>query len=888
MPTDVRSVLCLSSRVSRNMRIFFILLALFITGVTYAVTPAGTLIRNQASASYTDSEGRRVTVQSNIVETLVEQVAGLELTNDQQLRGDAGSSVLISHRIVNTGNGDDSYSLQLQNTGGNINLSNLRIFADANGDGLPDSSVPITTTPLIAADQDYFIVLSGDIPASANDGDSAAITVTASSTFNASINAQNNDLVISGVGASIQVTKSMSSTQGRSPSSPYTVTLRYENTGSQSAGNVTLIDALPAGMTYVPGSGRWSESSVVLSDADPLDTHPGQSGNIRYCAYDASCTGLSEANNDADASSDNQVTAIIDFVPPGGIATLSFEVSIDGGLASGFLINEAEFEYDVAINTVPREFTNTVAFEVLPVSGVVANGSNTSPINGLSEPVSIFSAAQGGKIRFDNYIWNTGNTADTFNIEVDSLGSTFPPGTLWRLLRSDGATLMQDTNGDGAIDTGPVAPDSFSLVVLELELPGDASGNNSGIGFDVTKTARSVIDSTVFDTVTDHLDEIVANQVDITNQAPAGAADALGAGPGPESSPVSVVSPDGNRQALFDLYIRHQGIEPDNYGLTAYATAGGNPLPPGWQVRFLDPGSSQPRSVTRLLASGESQHVIAEVTVPEDLALGTTSVFFGATSLSGGASDIKHDGVSINVVNALRIEPSLTATITPGSTTVYQHRLINEGNVDLTDIQLTTSESRPGWLSAIFADTDGNGVLSSADQVLTAPWSLAAGENSSFFVRVSAPADAVNLQRNSTIIQAQWNGNSESVQIVDQTTVSTSNVTILKEQAVDVGCDGAPDAGSNFTTSEISVEPGNNCVIYRLTALNRGQEPSFNVKIHDSTPSFTVYRTPATCSRTPCWIIEPGEEGAGVINAETDQLLPGDSFFLEFSVRLVN
>ena len=248
----------------------------------------------------------------------------------------------------------------------------------------------------------------------------------------------------------------------------------------------------------------------------------------------------------------------------------------------------------------------------------------------------------------------------------------------------------------------------------------------------------------------------------------------------------------------------------------------------------------------------------------------------------------RHDGVSINVVNALRIEPSLTSTIAPGSTTVYQHRLVNEGNIDLTDIQLTTSESRPGWLSTIFADTDGNGLLSSADQALTAPWSLAAGESRSFFVRVSAPADAVNLQRNSTNIQARWNGNSESIQIVDQTTVSTTNVTILKEQAVDVGCDGAPDAGSDFATSEISVEPGNNCVIYRLTALNRGQEPSFNVKIHDSTPSFTVYRTPATCSRTPCWIVEPGEEQTGVINAETDQLLPGDSFFLEFSVRLVN
>ncbi len=868
------------------MRVFFIILALFLTGVTYAVTPAGTLIRNQATASYTDSQGRRVTVQSNLVETLVEQVAGLELTNDQQLRGDAGSSVLISHRLVNTGNGSDTYSLQLQNTGGNINLSGLEIFADGNGDGIPDSSVPITTTPVIAADQDYFIVLSGDIPASANDGDSAAITVTASSTFNTAISVQNNDLVTSGVGASIQVTKSMSSNQGRSPSSPYTVTLRYENTGSQSAGNVTLIDALPTGMTYLPGSGRWSESSVALSDTDPLDTHSGQSGNIRYCAYDASCIGLSEATIDVDVSSNNQVTAVIDFVPPGGIGTLSFDVSIDSGLASGFIINEAEFEYDIAINTVPREFTNTVAFEVLPVSGVVANGSNTSPINGLSEPVSIFSAAQGGKVRFDNYIWNTGNAPDTFNIEVDGVGSSFPPGTLWRLLRSDGATLMQDTNGDGSIDTGPIAAANFALVVLELELPSDVSGNNNGIGFDVTKTARSITDSTVFDTVTDHLDEIVANQVDITNQAPAGSADALGAGPGPETNPVSVVSPDRNGQALFDLYIRHQGIEPDSYGLTAYSTAGGNPLPAGWQVRFLNPGDSQPRSVTRLLASGESQHVIAEVTVPEALTVGTSSIFFSVVSQSGGASDIKHDGLTVNAVRALRIEPSLTATIVPGSTTVYQHRLINEGNVNLTDIQLATSESRPGWLSAIFADTDGDGALSAADQIFTTPWTLAPGENMSFFVRVSAPVDAVNLQRNSTSIEAQWNGNSESIQIVDLTTVSTTNVTILKEQAVDMGCDGAPDTGSDFAASEISVEPGNNCVVYRLTALNRGREPSFNVKIHDSTPPFTVYRAPATCSRTPCWIEEPVNDDTGAINAETDQLLPGDSFFLEFSVRL--
>ncbi len=868
------------------MRLLFAIVVLLLTGVTYAVTPAGTLIRNQASASYTDADGRRVTVQSNLVETLVEQVAGLELTNDQQVRGDAGSTVQLSHRLLNTGNSTDSYSLQLQNTGGNIDLSDLLIFADANADGVPDSSTPITSTPPVAPDQDYFIVLVGDIPSSANDGDSAAITVTATSVFDSNVNQQNVDLVTSGVGASIQVTKSMSSNQGRSPSTPYTVTLRYENTGSQSAGNVTLIDALPTGMTYVPGSGRWSETTDALTDGDPLDPHTGQSSNIRYCAYDSSCTGLSEANNDADLDSTNQVTAIIDFVPAGRVATLSFDVSIDSGLPSGFLENEAEFEYDIAINTVPREFTNTVAFEVLANSGVVANGSNTSSINGLNEPVSIFSTAQGGKVKFDNYIWNTGNSTDTFNITVDSAASTFPPGTLWRLLRSDGATLMQDTNGDGTIDTGPVAPGGFSLVVLELELPGDAAGNNGGFGFDVTKTARSVSDNTVFDSVIDHLDEIVANQVDITNQAPAGTAGALGAGPGPESSPVSVLQPDGDRKALFDLYVRHQGTEPDTYGLYAYASASGAPLPPNWQVRFLDPVTNQLISVTRLLASGESQHVIAEVTVPENLAVGTSSIFFSAASQTGGAVDIKHDGVTINIVSTLRIEPSLTATIQPGGTVVYKHRLINDGNVELSDIQLSASETRPDWLSTIFADTDGDGALSPADQVISAPLSLNAGANVSFFVRVFAPTTAINLQLNTTTVQAQWNGNTESAQIADLTTVSTTHVSILKEQAVDMGCDGIPDVGNDFSVGEILVEPGNNCVIYRLTALNRGQEPSFNVKIHDSTPQFTVYKTPASCSRTPCWIEEPLDEAVGTVNAETDQLLPGDSFYLQFSVRL--
>ncbi len=853
----------------------------------WAATPAGTLIRNQASATYSDDAGQEYTVTSNVVETLVEQVAGLSLVQDQQQRSVAGSEVSFSHRLSNTGNGDDRYSLQVVNESGDtINLNSLAIYLDLDQDGVADNNTPISSTPWVAPGSDIYLVVVGDVPGGAVVGDAARIGLSAVSQFNTSMLVSNTDTVNVDNGAVVEVTKSMSSSAGLSPSSPYTITLNYQNTGTEVANQVTLLDALPEGMTYIPDSGRWNLGTAPLTDDNPNDTQPGGGTLVRYCAYHSTCEGLAESQLDQDVSSINQVTAIIESVQPGESGSVQFDVSIDAQLGSSVITNQSELEFDSGGATLPRTFSNAVGFTVLASASVVANGSTATAIDGMNEPVTVASAPLAGTVNFENVIWNTGNAVDTFNIEVDVINTTFPANTVYRLLKADAATPLLDTNQDGTVDTGPLQPGEYAIVIMQMQLPFGVSGNNGGIGFDIEKFARSSNDANVLNGVIDHLDEIVSNQVDLTNQNPAGSPGALGVGPGPEAQAVSTENLDDNGVASFDLHVRHQGSVASAYDLSASATPNGEPLPPGWQIVFTDVVSGTIVTSTGLLASGESRHYIAQLSVPSNASFIEQSIYFKVISPQNGASDIKHDAVRFQESAQLALTPSLSAQVNPGGSVVYEHLVTNTGNVTIGDIVFNVQQSAPQWQASLYADTDANGFLSPDDLIIDGPLSLLPGESADVFLKVFAPTAASLGQSNTTTLVASSSTVVTDASITDVTTVSESQVSIKKEQAVDVGCDGQPDLGNDFSPSEITVAPGNNCVIYRLTATNNGVNTSYNVAIRDYTPPYTLYYPPAYCSRTPCWINEPTVDETGNINAETDQLLPGDAYYLQFSVRV--
>src|SRR5947208_93430 len=246
--------------------------ALLAPSTATAQTAAGTAIGNQASATYTDSSSVSRTATSNVVTTIVQQVASLQLTANGAKTASPGGPVFYPHTLVNTGNGSDSFTLTLAPAqSGAFTLTGTHIYLDANGDGIPDNFTDLTGTSVTVATgaaNAFKFVITGTVPAGAIAGQTTNFSVTATSVFANTKSASNTDTTTATANAVININKTMSSNSGASPSGPYTVTLTYTNSGNSTATTVNIGDALPAGRTYVAGSGRWSVTgATVLTDA---------------------------------------------------------------------------------------------------------------------------------------------------------------------------------------------------------------------------------------------------------------------------------------------------------------------------------------------------------------------------------------------------------------------------------------------------------------------------------------------------------------------------------------------------------------------------------------------------------------------------------------------
>lgn len=823
-----------------NRLIFLVLMTVVLIPLqTWALTAANTMIRNQASATFKDETGTAYSVTSNMVETLVQQVAGLELVQTQTKLATSGAGVDFPHVVTNTGNGDDSFNLSsAEMTGDAFDFTTVKFYADANQDGQADDlSTPITKTPLLKAGESFSFVAIAEVPASLSDASSGKYTLTAASAFTATTQETNVDTAEVNTSAVLDVTKSMSATQGLAGSGNYTVTLRYHNSSELTASNVTLIDALPTGMTYVVNSARWSESgNTILSDANPADAQ-GSVQTILYCAYDNSCTGLAEATNDADTNSTNQVTAIINQVGAGVTGELRFQVKIAANATSSILTNTAEYAFNDGSTNTPSFDTNSVKFEVLQDVGVVTNGSAGVSTDGTNEPILVGSIAQGGTAVFNDYVWNTGNGVDSFDISLSN--SSFPAGTVLHLFQADGNTPLLDTNGNGLPDTGNLDPNSSALIVIKASLPPSITGTTP---YSVTLNATSFKDSSQSNPAINTLNAIGTSSVDLTNDLALTANTTVpGQGVGPEPAAVTTNNLMPGTKTDFILYVNNTSSVSDSFDLqtstdSTFATI---VIPAGWKVRFLD---EQAKAITNTgpIAAGDNKRVFAEVTAPANATSSMVDLYFRVLSPTTGSSDIKHDAVAIGAVTDLVLYPDNTGQILPGGSIVYSHWLSNQGNVNKTAISLASSDANDGWTSLLYADTDGDGVLSGGDQRLSTLANLAAGDTILIFAKVLAASDIALGVANVTTVTATWDSGAASTQAIDVTTTNSSDVSIRKQQALDSNCDGAPEGA--FTHALFTAEPGQ-CVIYQLVATNTGAEQVRNVRIQDASPAYTTFNT---------------------------------------------
>ncbi len=913
-----------------TFRLWVVALFVLVAGVMYALgstsayaaPAAGTVIGNQATATYNDAGGAPRTATSNLVTTTVSQVKSFTLTANGARTAAPGQTVYYPHTITNTGNGNDTYGLSGPSSTNFAAAAAphgaLAYYIDANGDGVPDNATPITTSGPIAAGGTFRFVVAGTVPGGAASGNTADITVTVTDTTPTTLTNTDTTTVANSV---IVVTKALSANSGPSPFGPITVTLSYTNSGTSVATNVQLTDALPAGMTYVAGSGRWS-----VSGATPLtDANDGieQAGTFPPGINYRSIAGT--------------VTAIIPSVPNGISGTLTFQVNVNANLPPQTINNTAQFQ----TATQSSSSTNTASYQVLQSAAVVANGSAVSSVNGTLEPVTVASAAAGSTFVFNNYIWNRGNGTDTFDITIQS--NNFPAGTSVSLQQQDGITTLINSSGSAAPDTGPIPGAGQACaaplvtdgtycgyrVVVRVTLPSNATGGP----YSITKRATSVFNNTVFDDVTDTLTVVAANTVDVTNNSaradstPPGSANAgnsATSGFGATGAAVittNVVTPStsGTTATRFQLFVNNTGFVSDSFNLSATfaatSAAGVTPpaLPAGWSVVFrADGGAANCSTVggtlttTGALAAGANRLICAEVTIPATTSgaaiPGNYDFDFAATSSTNGAvSDSKRDRVTVNTARAITITPNNTQQTFPGGSVTYTHTITNSGNAadtaNFTAGCLTDSRSAQGWTSTAYIDANANGVLDVGTDTLvvcgTTSLPLNVGESRTMFVRVFAPPSATGADpANVTTITATYG---VATTFATDSTSVTDGLVLTKEQVAVACAVAGPHAG--YSAAAIAAGPATapgQCIAYRITGTNSTAGTVTAVTISDIVPANTKMRF--SCSgnglATPSVSVgamaggSAADNSTGTVIANVGPLTSTQSAVLYFCVRI--
>ncbi|HEX8832954.1 MAG TPA: hypothetical protein VF719_02075, partial [Abditibacteriaceae bacterium] len=606
----------------------------------------------------------------------------------------------------------------------------------------------------------------------------------------------------------------------------YTYTLTYTNPGRVDALNVRITDILDSRFDYVVGSGTWSQTPGT-----PLGDAPGNADDPAGITFDAQTTP-------------GTVAVVINSIASGSSGFITFKVTVDKGQTAPQTIpNTATFIYNQGNGTDRNGSTNRVDFSVIASAGVTA-----------TSPPAITSAPQGSTISFKNIFTNTGNASDSFDIVVNSATSGFPSGTTYALYKSDDSTPLIDTNGNGIPDTGQVAAGASYDVYLQVTLPTTAPAT---IGpYSVTKTATSRTDSTKTATATDTLNGIERSSVDLT--ATNGPVGDNGTGLGPEAAGDPVITQQGNpgQTVRYQLSVTNTSVRVDNYDLSVSGARGAltGSLPAGFVVVFRDAAGGVITNTGNVAPNGTFNY-FADVTIPARATPQDVELYFRVLSQTG-ATDRLFDLLQVSTVRGISVEPNNTGQTFPGSTIVYTHTVVNTGNVTEQNIALTAvnSNNSAGFTTALFADTNGNGILDAADTTITSIASLAPGASVTVFAQVFSPSGAQAGTQNITTLTATSagavlpNGNpapgtAPTDIATDTTTIVAGQLRLLKEQALDANADGTPDGGVNaYSNANITTGAIPGAVIrYRITVTNIGTSTVSGASVSDSTPAYTVY-----------------------------------------------
>jgi len=264
-----------------------------------AGTPAGTSITNQATVDYTDVNGNTLQTLSNVVTTVVSQVASVTVAPDRSSSATPGDTIYYAHDVTNNGNGSDTFDLTAVSSNGWSTV----IYADNDASGtFSAGDTVITDTGSMAANGVQMIIVEVTVPAGTASGTSDTLTVTATSQFNSGVQDSATDTTTINA-PNVSAVKSVLPAGPQPPGTVLTYSIVVTNNGTSDANAVVLTDLIPANTTYVAGS-------MTLNGAGKTDVALDDEG-------------------DFNVTTAGGITMSIGVLAPSAAATVTFQVTID-------------------------------------------------------------------------------------------------------------------------------------------------------------------------------------------------------------------------------------------------------------------------------------------------------------------------------------------------------------------------------------------------------------------------------------------------------------------------------------------------------------------------------------------------------------------------------
>lgn len=317
-----------------------LLFALWLPQSALAVgTGAGIDISNTATVEYSIA-GTSDSVNSNTVTFRVDEKLDVNVTWQDAANvgvSTPDSNQVLTYLLTNTGNGNDSYALSVQNNlvGDQFNPVFVDIYLDANGNGnfnpgVDTLYIPGTNDPVLGADATQVIFVRNNIPAGLNAGDLGNSQLTATS------NTGSGAPGLSFPNAGDNNTTAVVGTSGGSSSAigTYEVT----NTTVTLLKSVVISDPLGgnqpmpgATLTYsidVTVTGPGTANSVVITD--PLPANTTYTANTLTLNATPLTDVVDADAGDVGGTTPNTVTVNLgNLTPASPVQTITFEVIIN-------------------------------------------------------------------------------------------------------------------------------------------------------------------------------------------------------------------------------------------------------------------------------------------------------------------------------------------------------------------------------------------------------------------------------------------------------------------------------------------------------------------------------------------------------------------------------